>query len=116
MSDWFGKAENGMHVMCVLFKEGDRLVKKAYLKGKASQGVGFVMAVYGECLKQLAKDVPRLHYIIDKSDNAGCYHTEMLFTWKAYWSSSHTGHIILQTSLNERQADKLVSYWALTAM
>ena len=83
MSDWFGKAENGMHVMCVLFKEGDRLVKKAYLKGKASQGVGFVMAEYGECLKQLAKDVPRLRYIIDKSDNAGCYHTEMLFTWKA---------------------------------
>jgi hypothetical protein len=69
--------------MCVLFKDGDRLVKKAYLKGKASQGVGFVMAVYGECLKQLAKDVPRLRYIIDKSDNAGCYHTEMLFTWKA---------------------------------
>ena len=73
MSDWFGKAENGMHVMCVLFKEGDRLVKKAYLKGRASQGVGFVMAVYGECLKQLAKD---LRYIIDKSDNAGCYHTQ----------------------------------------
>ena len=66
-----------------LFKEGDRLAKKAYLKGKASQGVGFVMAVYGECLKQLAKDVPLLHYIIDKSDNAGCYHTEMVFPWKA---------------------------------
>ena len=46
MSDWFGKAENGMHAIHVLFKEGDRLVKKAYLKGKASQGVGFVMAVY----------------------------------------------------------------------
>ena len=94
MSDWFGKAENGMHVMCVLFKEGDRLVKKAYLKGKASQGVGFVMAVYGECLKQLAKDVPRLHYIIDNSDNAGCYHTEMLFAWKAYWPSPRTGFFI----------------------
>ena len=44
-------------MLCVFFKDGDRLVKKAYLKGKASQRVGFVMAVYGECLKQLAKDV-----------------------------------------------------------
>jgi hypothetical protein len=68
--------------MCVLFKEGDRLVKKANLKGKASQGVGFVMAVYGECLKQLAKDVPRLYYIIT-SDNASCCHTGRLLSHRA---------------------------------
>ena len=105
MIDWFGKAGNGMHVMCVLFKVNDELVKKTLcFTGKSPQGVGSVMAIYEECLKQISKDLPQLQNIIDKMDNAGCYHTEQLFAWKATWPAQNTGHKFVATTFNERQA------------
>lgn len=87
MADWFGKAGNGMHVMRVLFKQNNDLAKKTYLvfTGKAPQGVASVMAVYETCLQQIKKDLQHINYIVDKMDNAGCYHTDVLFTWQVHW-------------------------------
>ena len=112
MADWFGKAGNGMHVMCVLYKDEDGLAKKTYLNftGKSPQGTASVVAIYETCLRQLKKDLPHLHNIIDKSDNAGCYHNEALFAWKSYWPEQNTGHKFIATSFNERQAGKLHNF------
>ena len=51
--------------------------------GKAAQDVGSVIAIYQFLLCQLQTDFPHIKYIINKSDNAGCYHNKVLFTWKA---------------------------------
>ena len=108
MSDWFGKSGNGMHVMCVLFKSGDKLVKKTYITfiGKSPQGAAAVIAIYQECLQQLRKDYPHLTFVVDKSDNAGCYHNDILIAWKSVWPEANTGHVFVETTFNERQAGK----------
>ena len=108
MSKWFGKAGNGMHVMCVIYKVGDKFRKRTYINfiGKSSQEVGSVMAIYESCLRQLLIDLPQIKCIIDKSDNAGCYHTETLFTWRALWTKNNTNHKFTETMFNERQAGK----------
>ena len=53
--------------------------------GKAAQDAGSVIAIYQSLLQQVQTDFPQIKFIIDKSDNAGCYHNEVLFTWKATW-------------------------------
>ena len=108
MASWFGKSGNGMHVMCVIFKENGQLVKRTYIAfiGKTPQNFGAVIAIYESCLQQIRKDSSNIKYIIDKSDNAGCYHTEVLFAWKALWPQNITGHTFVDTMFNERQAGK----------
>ena len=108
MAKWFGKSGNGMHVSCVIYKVAGKFRKRTYISfiGKSSQDVGAVMAIYESCLEQIKIDLPQITNIIDKSDNAGCYHTETLFTWKALWPPSNTGHHFLDTMFNERQAGK----------
>ena len=64
------------------------------------------MAIYQVCLEQLKMDSPQIKFIVDKSDNAGCYHTETLFSWKAQWPKKNTGHVFKDTTFNERQAGK----------
>ena len=86
MSNWFGKSGNGMHIMCLIFRnDKNKLVKRTYIVfiGKSSQNVGAVIAIYEVCLQQIKEDAPNIKFIIDKSDNAGCYHIETLFAWKA---------------------------------
>ena len=60
--------------------------KRTYLTfiGKAKQDQGAVMAIYQSVLKQLKGDFSHLDSIIDKSDNAGCYHKEVLFALKVH--------------------------------
>ena len=62
MSKWFGKAGNGMHVMCVIYKADDNFRKRTYINfiGKSSQDVGSVMAIYESCLQQLVIDLPHV--------------------------------------------------------
>lgn len=94
MSNWFGKSGNGMHIMCLIFRnDKNKLVKRTYIVfiGKSSQNVGAVIAIYQVCLQQIKEDAPNIKFIIDKSDNAGCYHTETLFAWKAQWPPKNTG-------------------------
>ena len=52
---------------------------------KVKQDQGAVMTIYQTVLKQLKEDFPHFDFIIDKSDNAGCYHKEVLFAWKVHW-------------------------------
>ena len=108
MAKWFGKSGIGMHVMCVIYKVDQKFRKRKYicLIGKSSQDVGAVMAIYESCLQQISLDLPQISKIIDKSDNAGCYHTEVLFTWRALWAKKNTGHKFIETLFNERQAGK----------
>ena len=109
MAKWFGKAGHGMHVLCFIFKNEDKkLVKCTYIVfiGKAPQDVGIVMPIYEACLKQIKNDSPNIKFIIDKSDNAGCYHNEVLFSWKAHWPHRVLGMGFLETIFNERQAGK----------
>ena len=84
----------GMHVSCVIIKDAERAnlseihyKKCTYLTfiGKAKQDQGAVMVIYQSVLKQIKQDFPHLESIIDKSDNAGCYHNEVLFAWKVHW-------------------------------
>ena len=62
-----------------------------FLLEKSSQDVGAVTAIYQVCLQQIKEDAPNIKFIIDKSDNAGCYHNETLFAWKAQWPPKNTG-------------------------
>ena len=97
MANWFGKAGMGMHVSCVIMKDAERAnpnemhKKHTYLTftGKAKQDQGAVMAIYQSVLKQLKEDFPHLESIIGKSENAGCYHNEVLFAWKVHWPRSN---------------------------
>ena len=102
MAKWFGKAGNGMHVMCVIFKQDDKFVKRTYIAfiGKSPQNVGAVLGIYETCLKQIRRDSPQIRYLIDKSDNAGCYHNEAIFAWKAQWPPGNTGHVFRDTTFN----------------
>ena len=54
----------------------------------------------------MKKDFPHLKFVIDKSDNAGCYHNEVLFAWKVNWSNQHLKLKFLETIFNERQSGK----------
>ena len=64
------------------------------------------MAIYESCLKQIKEDSPNIRYLIDKLDNAGCYHTESLFAWKHHWAPKNLQMEFLETMFNERQAGK----------
>ena len=94
MAKWFGKSGNGMHVMCVIFRNNDnKLVKKTYIVfiGKAPQDVGAVLTIYEKCLEQIKVDMPHIKFLVNKSDNAGCYHNEVLFSWKAQSPPKNVG-------------------------
>ena len=43
---------------------------------------------------------------MDKSDNADCYHNEVLFTWKATWPQKSLNISFIETIFNERQSGK----------
>ena len=98
MRSWFGKAGNGMHVSCVIMKdnfiklaeETEETVEEKFKKrtcitfiGKAAQDARSVIAIYQSLLQQVQTDFPQIKFIIDKSDNAGCYHNKVFSTWKA---------------------------------
>ena len=51
-------------------------------------------------------DFPHLNYIIDKYNNAGCYHNEILFSQKAQWPRKALGLPFEETIFNERQSGK----------
>lgn len=94
---------------CCIFKGPDgKLVKRTYIVviGKASQDVSAVIAIYEACLQQIKADSPQIEFLIDKSDNAGCYHTEVLFAWRHHWPPKSVGMKFLETMFNERQAGK----------
>ena len=91
-----------MHVSCVIMKDNSdqdqteepldealevKFKKQIYITfiGKAGQDVRSVIAIYQFLLHQLQTDFPHIKYIINKSDNAGCCHNEILYTWKAIW-------------------------------
>ena len=108
MVKWFGKKGNGMHVACAIMKdENGELFKKTYIAfiGATPQDVGAVIAMYETCLKQVKEDFPHLRFVIDKSDNAGCYHNETFFFWKAMWPET-IGLKFKETMFNERQSGK----------
>ena len=90
MRSWFGKAGNGIHVSCVIMKDNSergeaegplgeahevKFKKRTYITfiGKAAQDVGSMIATYQSLLRQLQTDFPHIKYIIDISDNTGCY-------------------------------------------
>ena len=74
--------------------------KRTYLTfiGKAKQVQGTVMAICQSVLKQIKEDFPHLESIIDKSDNAGCYHNEVLFALKFHWPRSNLNLKFLKLS------------------
>ena len=82
--------------------------KRTYITfiGKAAKDVGSVIAIYQSLLRQLQTDFPHIKYIIDKSDNAGCHHNEVLFTWKAIWPRKTLNISFIETVFNERQSGK----------
>ena len=120
---WFGKAGNGIHVSCVIMKDNSdpdpiegpldeahevKFKKRAYVTfiGKAAQDVGSVIAIYQSLLRQLQTNFPHIKYIVDISDNAGCYHNEVLFTWKVIWPQKNLNISFIETVFNERQSGK----------
>ena len=74
--------------------------------GKSAQDVVPVIAIHQSLLRQLQTDLPPIKYIIDKSDNAGCYHKEVLFTWKAIRPRKALNMCFIETIFNERQSGK----------
>ena len=123
MSSWFGKAGNGIHVSCVIMKDNSepgktegplgeahevKFKKRTYITfiGKAAQDVGSMIATYQSLLRQLQTDFPHIKYIIDISDNTGCYRNEVLFTWKAIWPRKTSNISFIETIFNGRQSRK----------
>ena len=123
MRSWFGKAGNEMHVSCVIMKENSdpdqteelldgayevKFKKRTYITfiGKSAQDVVSVIAIHQSLLRQLQTDLPPIKYIIDKSDDAGCYHNEVLFTWKAIRPRKTLNMCFIETIFNERQSGK----------
>ena len=105
MVKWFQKSGHRMHVMCVVFRNnGNRLVKKTYVVfiGKAPQDVVAVITIYEKCLEQIKVDMPHKKFIVDKSDNAGCYHNEVLFSWKAQSPTKNVGIQFVETMFDEK--------------
>ena len=49
---------------------------------------------------------PHLNYIIDISDNAGCYHNKVLFSWKAQWPRKTLGLQFGETIFDEHHSGK----------
>ena len=119
MTNWFGKAGMGMHVSCLILRKPtngngggdgecqsfDEHTYNTFI-GKANQDFGAVMAIYQSVLEQVKKDVPQTHFIIDKSDNAGCYHNQKLFAWKVYWPRKNLNLTFLETIFKEWQSRK----------
>ena len=98
-----------MHIACVIVKDQEENVKKrTYMVffGNASQDTATVIAIYQRHLEQIKTDFLHLNYIKDKSDNAGCYHNEILFLWKAQWPRKALGIQFEETIFNERQSGK----------
>jgi len=56
-------------------------------------------------LIQVVRDYPQITKIYDKSDNAGCYHTETLFSWKMHWMGE-IGVEMVETIFSEAQDGK----------
>ena len=109
MAKCFGKSGYEMHVTCVILRNNDnKLVKKTYIVfiGKAPQDVGAVITIYERCLEQIKVDMPHIKFLVDMSDNAGHYHNEVLFSWKAQWPPKNVGIQFVETMFNERQAGK----------
>ena len=122
MRSWFGKNGNGMHASCVIMKDNSdpdqteepseahevKFKKRTYMTfiGKAAQDAGSVIAIYQSLLRQLQSNFPHIKYIIDKPDNAGCYHNEVLFTGKAIWPRKTLNISFIETIFNERQSGK----------
>ena len=109
MSNWFGKAGNGMHVTCVILRDDqNQLKKRTYISftGKANQDAACVMAIYTSVLTQIKSDFPHITTLIEKSDNAGCYHNEDLISWKAYWPEENLQMRFSESLFNERQSGK----------
>ena len=98
-----------MHIACVIVKHQEENVKKrtyVVFFGNASQDTATVIAIYQRCLEQIKMDFPRLNYIKDKSDNAGCYHNEILFSWKAQCPRKALGLQFEETIFNKCQSGK----------
>ena len=55
---------------------------------------------------QLQIDFPNIKYIIDKSDNAGWYHNEVLFTWKTTWPRKSLNISFFEIIFHERKSGK----------
>ena len=135
MRNWFGKVRNGMHASCVIMKEDSdpdqteepldeahelKYKKRTYITfiGKAVQDVGSVITIYQSLLHQHQTNFPHIKYIIDISNNAGCYHNEILFTWKAIWSRKALNISFIETIFNEQHQGKISvtetnSYWLI---
>ena len=47
-----------------------------------------------------------MHFIIDKSNNAGCYHNKILFVWKVHLPRKNLNLTFLVTNFSERQSGK----------
>ena len=83
MAKYFRKFGHGMHVIRVVLRNNaNKLVEKTYLVliGKATQDVGAVITIYEKCLEQIKVNMPHKKFLVE---NAGCYHNEVLFSWKA---------------------------------
>ena len=109
MAKWLGKAGMGMHIACVIVKDQEENLKKrkyVVFFGNASQDTATVIAIYQRHLEQIKTDFLRLNYIKDKSDNAGCYHNEILFSWKTQWPRKKLGLQFEEKIFNEHQSGK----------
>ena len=51
-------------------------------------------------------DFSHLNCVINKSGNAGCYHNEILFSWKAQWPRKILALQFKEIIFNERRSGK----------
>ena len=60
--------------------------KRTYITfiGKSAQDVVSVIAIHQYLLHQLQTNLPPIKYIIDKSDNGGCYHNKSFLPGKQF--------------------------------
>ena len=73
--DYFGKKGMSQNVDVIYSKKDNKVIKNVYftLLQRCDQNLNQTLAVTELVAKEIKKDLPDIHNVFMKSDNAGCY-------------------------------------------
>ena len=113
--NWYGKKGMSWAFACLIYREGDSLKKFTYVVcvEKCVQDWWSNCAVFDAVLQKIKTDHPHITKLVDKHDNAGCYHN--CYYWLAKKEICDRHKIALEmTLMNEPckgkdECDRMIS-------
>ena len=113
--NWFGKKGMSWSFACLIYKDGEDYKKFTYVVTveKCSQDWWSNSAVFDAVLAKIKLDHPRLSKLVDKHDNAGCYHNCYYWLAKKEICDKHSVNLEM-TLMNEPakgkdECDRMIS-------